>query len=63
MAKQQILVSDLSGEPVSDADAVKVAITTTNGKRYELDANISEVQNLVEKSRETKKRGRPKAAK
>lgn len=63
MAKQQVLVSDLSGNPLSDADAVKVAITTTNGKRYELDAAIGEVENLIEKSRETKKRGRPKAAK
>lgn len=63
MAKQQVLVSDLSGEPLTDAETVKVAITTTNGKRYELDAAIGEVQNLIENARETKKRGRPKASK
>jgi hypothetical protein len=61
MAKQQVLVSDLSGSPIEDSDAVKVTIQSANGgKRYELDAAVAEVQSLIENAREVKKRGRPK---
>lgn len=64
MAKQQVLVSDLSGSPIQEADAVKVTIQSANGgKRYELDAGASEVQNLIDNAREVKRRGRPKAKK
>lgn len=62
MAKKHILVSDISGAPVDQTDAVKVVITAANGKRYELDAALAEVSELVSNARETKKRGRPKKA-
>ncbi len=61
MAKQQVLVSDLSGTAIADTDAVKVTIQSANGgKRYELDASKDEVQSLIDNAREVKKRGRPK---
>lgn len=61
MAKQQVLVSDLSGTALADTDAVRVTIQSSNGgKRYELDASKDEVQNLIDAGREVKKRGRPR---
>ena len=58
MAKQQMLVSDISGETIAAGEDAKVVVTH-NGKRWELDANVAEVSDLVAKGRETKKRGRP----
>lgn len=64
MAKQQVLVSDLSGAPLQESEAVRVVIQSSNGgKRYELDAGVSEVQNLIDSAREVKRRGRPKVKK
>lgn len=59
MAKQQVLVSDLSGTPVSNGDEARIIIVA-KGKRWELDAAASEVEDLTSKARETKKRGRPR---
>lgn len=64
MAKQQVLVSDLSGEAIQERDAVKVTIQASNGgSRYELDAAATEIENLISAAREVKRRGRPKTKK
>jgi hypothetical protein len=61
MARKQVLISDLSGEPIAESEAVRVTIQSANGgKRFELDAAASEVAKLVASAREVKKRGRPK---
>jgi hypothetical protein len=58
MAKQQVLVSDLTGDPIAPGDEAKITVVQ-NGKRWELDVASAEVADLVSKGRETKRRGRP----
>jgi hypothetical protein len=61
MARKTITVSDISGEPITDSDHAKVVIT--HGRdRYETDVSLAEIQNLVDVSRKTKRRGRKPAS-
>ena len=68
VAKQTILVSDLSGKQIEDPmSAVKITVTFADARRgqYVIDAHPgdSEVQRLVAKGTRQAKRGRkPKAA-
>lgn len=57
MARTTILVSDLSGQQIAEGDYVHVAITE-GATRYDLDVIKSEVQELIDKGRKTKRRGR-----
>lgn len=59
MAQKSVLVSDLSGETMENGSSVKVAITTSDGKRYELDATAAELETLIAAARPMKRRGRP----
>lgn len=57
MARTTILVSDVSGEAIPDGEYVHVAITD-GSNRYDLDVIKSEVAELIEKGRKSKRRGR-----
>ena len=57
MARQTVLVSDISGEQIPDGKYVHVAITD-GSNRYDLDALEDEVSELIAKARKSKKRGR-----
>lgn len=59
MAQKSVLVSDLSGEAMENGTSAKVAITTSDGKRYELDASATELEALIAAARPVKRRGRP----
>lgn len=59
MARQTVLVSDLSGAQIPDGKYVHVAITD-GSNRYDLDALDDEVAELIAKARKTKRRGRKK---
>lgn len=61
MARQTVLVSDLSGEQIPDGEYVHIAITDGQ-TRYDIDARQSEVSELIEKGRKSKRRGRKKKA-
>lgn len=60
MARQTILVSDLTGNPIPDGQGATVRITPhQNGDGvYELHVVTNEVEALIEKSRSVKRRGR-----
>lgn len=58
MAKQQVLVSDLSGDPIDNGEEAKITVVV-KGRRWELDVAATEVADLISKGRETKRRGRP----
>lgn len=60
MARQTILVSDLTGNPIPDGQGATVRITPhQNGDGvYELHVVTNEVETLIEKSRSVKRRGR-----
>lgn len=67
MAKQTVLVSDLSGEVVQENSGAKIRITFADARRgsYELDVtgNEPEVKKLMENGRKVARRGRrPKAS-
>jgi hypothetical protein len=62
MARTTILVSDLTGQTIPDGEYVHVAITD-GSTRYDLDVVKSEVEELIDKGRKSKRRGRkPKSA-
>jgi hypothetical protein len=66
MAKQTVLVSDLTGRAIGDGAAVKIRLTFEDARRgsYELDASVDEVADLMAKGRKVARRGRrPKEAK
>lgn len=59
MAKQTVVVSDLSGEVISGPKAtVKIDLESKPNSSYAVDASEDEVAELVSKARETKRRGR-----
>lgn len=61
MAKQTVVVSDISGRVVTEPARI---VVTTNGKQFVLDADATEelVVEIVSHAHEQKKRGRkPKA--
>ena len=66
MARKTVLVSDLSGEEVTESNGGKLRLTFNDARRgaYELDVtgNEPEVKALIEKGRKVAKRGRPKTA-
>jgi hypothetical protein len=67
MARQSVVVSDLSGEVVQEGAGGKVRLTFADARRgsYELDVtgNEPEVKRLMEKGRRVARRGRkPKSA-
>lgn len=59
MAQKSVLVSDISGETISNGTAMKVTITSDDGKRFELDAASAELEHLLSVARPAKRRGRP----
>lgn len=61
MARKTILVSDLSGQEITNGDAASVQITLESkpNARFIAEVSASEIQNLLDVSVETKKRGRP----
>lgn len=62
MAKKQITVSDINGEPIAPGNEARVVVLT-GGKRYELDASKDEVEFLILNGKEAARRGRPPKAK
>jgi hypothetical protein len=65
MAKQTVLVSDLTGRTIGDGTAVKIRLTFEDARRgsYELDASVAEVSDLMAKGRKVARRGRrPKSS-
>ena len=63
MAKKTVLVSDISGEPISGAAAhVRIALSSKPHSSFELDASEAEVDFLIVAARERKRRGRPSKA-
>jgi hypothetical protein len=65
MAKQTVLVSDVSGVPIEEGKAAKIRISFDDARRgnYELDATVDEVAVWVAKGRRVARRGRrPKGA-
>lgn len=65
MAKRNIIVSDLSGEEVTEEEGAQVRVTYTGGDRKDvvrtLDLTAKEADELLEGGRESKKRGRKNA--
>lgn len=59
-----VIRSDLSGEIVQEGQAVLVSFEFPDGRRnkVELDAGEWEVQDMLAKGRELKRRGRPKGS-
>lgn len=63
MAKKTILISDISGEEISDSEHVIVTFLV-NGNFSSLDAKYEEIKFLIEQATEKPRRGRrPKAKK
>lgn len=65
MARKIVLVSDISGKPISDRGGAKVTITYDDARKGQivLDATVDEVADWAAKGRQQAKRGRkPKAA-
>jgi hypothetical protein len=64
MAREMILVSDLSGKEIEEGKAAKVRITFEDGRRpsYELDVSADEGVELGRKGRQVARRGRRPAA-
>ena len=60
MARQVVLVSDISGKPIEDGKGAKIRINFDDARRgaVELDATVDEVQDLVAKGRKVARRGR-----
>jgi hypothetical protein len=64
MSRKTILVSDLSGEEISENDGAKVRISFTDARRgtIELDVTADEAKAMGAKGRQVARRGRkPKA--
>jgi len=61
VARKTIFVSDLTGKPINDNDAVTVTLRYADARRgvIVLDANASEVSDLASKGRKQARRGRP----
>jgi hypothetical protein len=65
MAKKTVLVSDLSGEMISEGKGATARITYSDARRgvYELHLTEQEAERLTSKGRSVARRGRrPKAA-
>jgi hypothetical protein len=65
MAKRTILVSDLTGQEVEEADAAQIVIKYADARRGQvvLDVNASEVADLAAKGTKQARRGRrPKSS-
>lgn len=62
MARKTMLVSDLSGEPLDEANSARVVITI-DGDRYDLDVKRKEIEHFLVVGRKTKVRGRKKQTK
>jgi hypothetical protein len=60
MARKTILVSDLTGEEISERDAATVTIRYSDARRGQvvLDVNASEVEDLAAKGQRQARRGR-----
>jgi hypothetical protein len=60
MARQTVLVSDLSGRAIEEGKAAKIRLSFDDARRgaYELDASVDEVQDLMAKGRKVGRRGR-----
>lgn len=60
MARKTILVSDLSGEEISEKDAAQLIIRYADARRGQivLDVNATEVEDLAEKGQRQGRRGR-----
>ena len=58
--KQTVLVSDISGENITDGDGATVSIKFDDARKGTtvLDVKATEVQELVEKGRKQQRRGR-----
>ncbi len=63
MAKQTVLVSDLSGEQIAPGQEATVAITYSDARkgRITLDVSASEVEEMASKGKAGKRRGRKAA--
>jgi hypothetical protein len=59
MAQKSVLVSDISGETISNGTAMKVTLSASDGRRFELDASEAELETLIAAARPAKRRGRP----
>jgi hypothetical protein len=63
LARQTVLVSDLTGDVVQEGAGGKIRLTFADARRgsYELDVtgNEPEVKKLMEKGRKVARRGRP----
>lgn len=64
MAKQTVLVSDLTGEPIKNGEAVQVRLAYADSRKgvVVLDARAEEVAELAAKGRRQEKRGRKTVA-
>ena len=65
MARRTIIVSDLTGQEIDEANAAQVVIKYTDARRGQvvLDVNADEVSDLASKGTRQARRGRkPKAA-
>jgi len=63
MARQTVLVSDLSGEQIAPGQEAQVAITYPDARRgrVTLDVAASEVEEMASKGKRGQKRGRKPA--
>ena len=60
MARKTILVSDLSGQEINDADAARVTISYADARKGQvvLDVRAAEVDDLASKGTKHARRGR-----
>jgi hypothetical protein len=60
MARQVVLVSDLTGKEIDDKDAATVTIRYADARKGQvvLDVNASEVEDIARKGTKQKRRGR-----
>lgn len=58
--KKNVTVSDLSGTTILEEENHVRVVIKVAGRRYELDANLHELSELISVARETAVRGRPK---
>lgn len=61
MARKTVFISDLTGEEIKEPAKITIAFGDGKNGVIVLDADISEVHDLVQKGRRQAKRGRPKA--
>lgn len=60
MARQTVVVSDLSGKVLEPGKTAKIRITFDDARRgaYEIDASADEITDLLSKARKVARRGR-----